>query len=968
MNSENQVLGQVVIQQVVGIDPTVTVSKIATVSNADGSVDSDGVIDSAGDSIYYTLSATNTGDTTLSDVTVIDPLISASMDRNGDGAIDSLDITGGDENGDGLLDIGETWVWDGTYQITQDDINQRGNYDSPVDSDAINDNLIRNSAYVSSAEGASDEFAIDTTLDYDPQIRVIKTADVFNADGSDDLDEVIDTAGDEIAYTVTVENIGNVTLNNVQLTDELSSSLFDTNSDGTVDFEDILSGDENDNNILDVGEAWVFKGNYSVTQDEIDNRGNYDGPDGDTASDNVIRNVVSITTQSLDQQINGSDDAFTEVDYRPVILLEKVAALYNPDGTLDENGAIDSAGEVIKYSLTVENAGNVTLSNVVLSDPLISESMDKDNNGVINVLDSDGGDTNLDGILNVGETWSFSGQYEITQADIDARGNFDGQDVDSTNDNIVRNFAGVSSLSTDDQSTTRDTFVDTRVTYSPVLTIDKVFLNVTDGNGNGLADAAGDQLNYRVVVTNSGNVTLTDVTVTDPLTQQAITGLTLAPGESQEFESSYTLKQSDLDDQGGGDGDIDNTATVDSTQTDSVSDDAAVALAYTPTLLIDKVFLNVTDGNGNGLADAAGDQLNYRVVVTNSGNVTLTDVTVTDPLTQQAITGLTLAPGESQEFESSYTLKQSDLDDQGGGDGDIDNTATVDSTQTDSVSDDAAVALAYTPDLMILKTADVERVDEIGDLINYTIAVSNIGNITLTGLEVTDTLIDDTLAPRDTDLNGVIDGDTDADGDMDVGETWYWTGQYMVTPEDFDAAAASADPYYIRNIASVDSDQTDSETSAEEVALVELAFEGLSPGYWKNHPEDWDGVTSNTSFEEFFFGSTQPDLNWKVKMINGAGKEKFVTQQDITLMEALTLTGGDAAALARQAVAGVLNTRDEDVTYRFTEGQLKEWVSEALSNQPVDLENDGIIEFEAGLAAIQGVKDLLAYNNNLELV
>jgi hypothetical protein len=103
-------------------------------------------------------------------------------------------------------------------------------------------------------------------------------------------------------------------------------------------------------------------------------------------------------------------------------------------------------------------------------------------------------------------------------------------------------------------------------------------------------------------------------------------------------------------------------------------------------------------------------------------------------------------------------------------------------------------------------------------------------------------------------------------------------------------------------------------------------------------------------------------------MINGAGKEKFVTQQDITLMQALTLTGGDAAALARQAVAGVLNTRDEDVTYRFTEGQLKEWVSEALSNQPVDLENDGIIEFEAGLAAIQGVKDLLAYNNNLELV
>lgn len=85
-------------------------------------------------------------------------------------------------------------------------------------------------------------------------------------------------------------------------------------------------------------------------------------------------------------------------------------------------------------------------------------------------------------------------------------------------------------------------------------------------------------------------------------------------------------------------------------------------------------------------------------------------------------------------------------------------------------------------------------------------------------------------------------------------------------------------------------------------------------------------------------------------------------------MQALELTGGDSAALARQAVAAVLNTRDEDVTYRFTESQIKEWVTEALSGQPVDLENDGTIEFAAGSAAIQGVKELLDYNNNLELV
>ncbi len=852
MNDEDQVAQEIVVQQVVGVDPGVTLTKTADVTNADGSEDLDDVIDSAGDTITYTLSAMNTGDTTLSGVTVFDPFIAASMDKNTDGVIDVLDIVSGDDNDNGLLDIGETWVWTGEYQVTQSDINQRGNYDSPVDPDEINDNLIRNVAYISSAEGASDNAEVDTTLDYDPQIRVTKTADVFNADGSDDLDDVVDTAGDVVQYTATVANIGNVTLNNVQLTDTLVGVTFDRNGDGVTDAKDVVSGDDG-NDVLDVGEAWVFQGTYSVSQEEIDNRGNYDGPDGDAANDNVIRNVVSVTTQSLDQSINGSDDAFTELDYRPVILLKKTGTLYNANGSLDENGAIDSAGEVVKYVLEVSNGGNVTLSDIAVVDPMIAASMDKDGNGVIDYRDSDSGDINADGILSVGETWLFSGEYVVTQSDINARGNYDGPDPDAISDNVLRNFAGATSLSTDGQQITRDTFVDTRLTYTPSLTIDKVFLNVTGGNGN-------------------------------------------------------------------------------------------------------------------ELADAEGDVLNYRVVVTNNGNVTLTDVTVTDPLTGQDISGVTLAPGASEEYLTSYTLKQSDLDGQGGGDGDMDNTATADSLQTDPVSDDESVPLVYDPDLMIVKTADVEMVDEVGDLINYTIAVSNTGNITLTGLEVTDTLIEDTLAPRDEDTNGVIDGDVDADGEMDVGETWYWIGQYQVTSEDFEAAMASMDPYFIRNTATADSNETDPETSSEEVALVRFAFEGLSPGYWKNHPEDWDGVATSMSFEQFFFGSAQPGLNWKVKMVNGGGKEKFVTQQDITLMQALELTGGDAAALARQAVAAILNTRDEDVTYRFTESQIKEWVTEALSGQAVDLENDGTIEFAAGVAAIQGVKELLDYNNNLELV
>ena len=108
-------------------------------------------------------------------------------------------------------------------------------------------------------------------------------------------------------------------------------------------------------------------------------------------------------------------------------------------------------------------------------------------------------------------------------------------------------------------------------------------------------------------MTNTGNVTLTGVTVVDPLTGQNITGVTLAPGASQTFNTSYTLTQADLDGAGnaGGDRDIDNTATADSNETGArqATSTVEVPLVYNPALAIDKEFVNVTGGDGDALAD-----------------------------------------------------------------------------------------------------------------------------------------------------------------------------------------------------------------------------------------------------------------------------------------------------------------------------------------------------------------------------
>lgn len=120
-------------------------------------------------------------------------------------------------------------------------------------------------------------------------------------------------------------------------------------------------------------------------------------------------------------------------------------------------------------------------------------------------------------------------------------------------------------------------------------------------------------------------------------------------------------------------------------------------------------------------------------------------------------------------------------------------------------------------------------------------------------------------------------------------------------------------------------------------------YEGLSHGYWKNHESDWE-LSNSLSFEQLF-GINQD--TWEVK----SGGD-IVIKGDITLAEALALKDGQTApgayALAREAVAAVLNSLDEDITYRFRVNEIKEMVQDAYAG-----------------GDIIGTKDLLEYNNTL---
>lgn len=65
--------------------------------------------------------------------------------------------------------------------------------------------------------------------------------------------------------------------------------------------------------------------------------------------------------------------------------------------------------DIIEYEFTVENTGNVDLSNVDLKDDLV---------GVFNMSGPGITDINSDGILSPGEVWTYTASYTVKVADV----------------------------------------------------------------------------------------------------------------------------------------------------------------------------------------------------------------------------------------------------------------------------------------------------------------------------------------------------------------------------------------------------------------------------------------------------------------------------------------------------------------------------------------------------------------------
>ncbi len=212
------------------------------------------------------------------------------------------------------------------------------------------------------------------SVEQTPSIDLVKTnGGVVDEDGNGA------DAGDQIVYTYQVTNDGNVTLFNVTLTDDqlgaitLSSGLTDEDNDGVADD-------------LAVGAVAAGMATATLTQAQVDA--------------GLVTNVATAKgTDPKDREVMETDTNTVSVEQTPSIGLVKTGTFQDENG----NGLAD-VGETIAYTFTVTNDGNVTLTNITLSDPLIMVL-----GGPIASL-----------APGMSDSTTFTGEYAITQEDIEA--------------------------------------------------------------------------------------------------------------------------------------------------------------------------------------------------------------------------------------------------------------------------------------------------------------------------------------------------------------------------------------------------------------------------------------------------------------------------------------------------------------------------------------------------------------------
>ena len=363
------------------------------------------------------------------------------------------------------------------------------------------------------------------------------------------------------------------------------------------------------------------------------------GGTGSSAVDLVLMASLAKPAANYHQVVDSSllptlfSSIFTEIACTPVITVTKTS-----------DHATAAPGATVSYSIAVQNSGNGAATNVAVSDSLAWL-------GAYGTYNNDCSDSCVpsSGSLNwtipsiaAGSTKTLT--FSVTLAAASA---FPVGTTPLTNAVVVAG-SNCATGSTDAACSTTTT-----VTVDPAPALSLVKSTTTAS-----FTAAGDTIDYTYTLKNTGNVTLTNFSVSDNkvTVDCSAAAASLAPGASTTCIATYTVTAGDVTA-----GSVTNIATghalYNDKTYDSNEDSVTVKLAAGPGLSLVK---STTTADFS----AAGDTIAYKYVLKNIGNVTLSGpFTVTDNKVAVDCTAAaaSLAPGASTTCTATYTVTAGDV-------------------------------------------------------------------------------------------------------------------------------------------------------------------------------------------------------------------------------------------------------------------------------------------------------------------
>ncbi|RLF24005.1 MAG: hypothetical protein DRN01_07190, partial [Thermoplasmata archaeon] len=462
-------------------------------------------------------------------------------------------------------------------------------------------------------------------------------------------------AGDTVIYTYVVTNTGNVDIYDVTVADVHSGT-----GTAPVPGSEVLtntSGDSNNTtlddgiiNTLAPGDVATFTSTYVVTQDDID--AGVAILNTATANGTPPPGLVPLVPPT-DQEIITPDKGI------PALTIEKSAN--------KKSGF--KAGDTVIYTYVVTNVGNVDIDDVTVDDVHngLGAVHPIPDNEVLTNTSGLSSDATVDGSIDTlapGDVATFTGTYVVDQFDIDA-----GAPITNiaTADGTPR--IGILVPPTDQEIVTPASGV-------PAMTIEKS----ANKKGN---FKAGDTIIYTYVVTNIGNVDIDSVTIADihsgtgiaPVPGSEVLTNTsgrssnvvandgkiniFAPGDVATFRATYVVTQDDINAGVA----VTNTATANGTPRTGIlipPKDKEIVTLEPPKPGIALIKKAIVGGTG-----AVGDIITYAFAVTNTGNVVLNDINVSDLLPGLVLSGNPIASldagvTDSTSITGRYTITHED--------------------------------------------------------------------------------------------------------------------------------------------------------------------------------------------------------------------------------------------------------------------------------------------------------------------